>query len=156
MSSTTVERGPRGSAHLSLAGRRRVRGVAGLLIGVGGFLLVWTVLSEFVVGEFLLPPPLEIGRVMWEIVRSGAFIEHFVPTILRLGYGFALALLIGFGVGTVCGLINGLLVVRTGMPAFIVTLAALFILRGVPGHIRSDNRRGAKCSSCLRLNHANR
>jgi hypothetical protein len=76
VSSTTVGRGPRLTAHLSLAGRRRARGVAGLVIGVGGFLLVWTLLSEFVVGEFLLPPPLEIGQVMWEIVRSGAFVHH--------------------------------------------------------------------------------
>ena len=103
MGSTTVERGPRGSAHLSLAGRRRVRGVAGFLIGVGGFLLIWTLLSEFVFGEFLLPPPPEIGQIMWEIVRSGAFVEQFVPTILRSGLRFGLALLIGFPVGYLMG-----------------------------------------------------
>jgi NitT/TauT family transport system permease protein len=97
--STTVEHGPRGTAHLSLAARRRVRGIVGLVAGAGGFLLVWTLLSEFVVGDFLLPPPIEIGGEMWEIVRSGAFLHHFVPTIMRLGYGFGLALLIGFPVG---------------------------------------------------------
>lgn len=73
-----------------------MRGVAGLVLGVGGFLLLWTLLSRFVLGEFTLPPPLEVGQTMWDILRSGAFIENFVPTILRLGYGFGLALLIGF------------------------------------------------------------
>ncbi|MGH2817305.1 MAG: ABC transporter permease [Actinomycetota bacterium] len=101
--STTVGHGPRGNAHLSLAARRRVRGVLGLVVGTGGFLLVWTLLSELVVGEFLLPPPLEIGQEMWDVVRTGAFVHHFVPTIMRLGYGFALALLIGFPVGYLMG-----------------------------------------------------
>ena len=103
MSSTSVARAPRGEAQLSLAARRRVRGVAGLLIGVGGFLFVWTLLSKLIFGEFTLPPPLEIGRLMWEIVRSGQFAHHFVPTILRLAYGFGLALLIGFPVGYLMG-----------------------------------------------------
>ncbi len=101
--STTIGHSSRGNAHLSLAARRRVRGVLGLVVGTGGFLLVWTLLSELVVGEFLLPPPLEIGQEMWEVVRSGAFVHHFVPTIMRLGYGFALALLIGFPVGYLMG-----------------------------------------------------
>jgi NitT/TauT family transport system permease protein len=103
VSSTPVAGVSRGDPHLSLAARRRVRGTVGILVGVGGFLLVWTLLSELVFGEFTLPPPLKIGRVMWEIVRSGAFVHHFVPTILRLGYGFGLALLIGFPVGYLMG-----------------------------------------------------
>src|SRR3954463_5891263 len=36
-----------------------------------------------------------------------------------------LALALGFGVGTVCGLINGLLVTRLRLPPFIVTLGTL-------------------------------
>ena len=39
------------------------------------------------------------------------------------------------------GYLNGLLVVRTGLPSFIVTLAALFILRGLTlGVTRADHR----------------
>jgi NitT/TauT family transport system permease protein len=134
MSSTTVERGPRGSAHLSIAGRRRIRGVAGLLIGVGGFLLVWTLLSELV-GEYRLPPPSEIARVMWDIVRSGAFLEHFVPTILRLGYGFGLALLIGFPVGYLMGtsrwwraFFHDMVMVAGSIPGITYAVMALVIL----------------------------
>jgi NitT/TauT family transport system permease protein len=100
---TTTAPTTRGVGGLSLAGRRRIRGVAGLVVGVGGLLLIWTLLSEFVFGGFVLPPPLEIGREMWEIVRSGQFTRHFVPTITRLGYGFGLALLIGFPVGYLMG-----------------------------------------------------
>ena len=38
-----------------------------------------------------------------------------------------LALLLGFVVGTLCGLVNGLLVTRLRLPPFIVTLGTLFI-----------------------------
>ncbi len=42
-----------------------------------------------------------------------------------------LTILIAFAVALAVGYVNGLLVVRTGLPSFIVTLAALFILRGL-------------------------
>ena len=38
-----------------------------------------------------------------------------------------LALLLGFGVGTACGLLNGVLVTRLRLPPFIVTLGTLNI-----------------------------
>jgi NitT/TauT family transport system permease protein len=100
--STTLERDVHGS-RLSVAGRRRVRGLVGFVIGVGGFLVLWTLLSELFVGEFLLPPPLEVGREMWDIVRTGEFVRHFVPTISRLAWGFGVALAIGFPVGYLMG-----------------------------------------------------
>lgn len=135
MISRTAVGGPRGSAHLSIAGRRRIRGVVGLVIGGGGFLLVWTLLSELIVGEFRLPPPLAIGRVMWDIVRSGAFVEHFVPTILRLGYGFGLALLIGFPVGYLMGtsrwwraFFHDMVMVAGSIPGITYAVMALVIL----------------------------
>lgn len=99
---TAVAQRGRATAVLSLGGRR-VRALVGLIVGAGGFLLVWTLLSEFVVGEFLLPPPAEVGREMWHIVISGAFVRHFVPTITRLGYGFGLALVLGFPIGYLMG-----------------------------------------------------
>jgi simple sugar transport system permease protein len=40
------------------------------------------------------------------------------------------ALLLAIGASGLVGLLNGYLVIRTGLPSFIVTLAALFILRG--------------------------
>jgi NitT/TauT family transport system permease protein len=135
VSSRTAVGGPRGSAHLSIAGRRRIRGAVGLLIGGGGFLLVWTFLSELIVGPFRLPAPVAIGQVMWDIVRSGAFVEHFVPTILRLGYGFGLALLIGFPVGYLMGtsrwwraFFHDMVMVAGSIPGITYAVMALVIL----------------------------
>ena len=134
-SSATVERSPRGDAHLSLGARRRVRGVLGFVVGVGGFLLVWTLLSELVVGEFQLPPPLKIGREMWAIVRSGAFADQFVPTIVRLGYGFGLALLIGFPIGYLMGtsrywraFFHDMVMVAGSIPGITYAVMALVVL----------------------------
>jgi simple sugar transport system permease protein len=42
-----------------------------------------------------------------------------------------LTILVAFGFAVLIGYVNGLLVIRTGLPSFIVTLAALFILRGL-------------------------
>jgi NitT/TauT family transport system permease protein len=105
VATTTADTSDRvdGPASLSLASRRRIRSVLGFIVGVGGFLLLWALLSRYVVGPYLLPPPLKIGREMWEIVRSGAFVEQFGPTIKRLGMGFGVALLIGFPVGYLMG-----------------------------------------------------
>lgn len=133
-SSTTIEHDVHGG-RLSAAGRRRVRGIVGFAVGVGGFLLVWTLLSELVVGEFLLPPPLEVGREMWDIARTGEFVRHFVPTITRLGWGFGLALLIGFPVGYLMGtsrywraFFHDMVMVAGSIPGITYAVMALVVL----------------------------
>jgi fructose transport system permease protein len=64
---------------------------------------------------------LSVGAIMVlsSIVMAKLSAESGVPG--------PLALLIGFGVGTLCGLVNGVLVVRLKLPPFIVTLGTLQI-----------------------------
>ena len=50
--------------------------------------------------------------------------------VAELGWPLWAALLLAAFAASVVGLLNGYLVIRTGLPSFIVTLAALFILRG--------------------------
>jgi simple sugar transport system permease protein len=50
--------------------------------------------------------------------------------MVELGWPFWAALLLAFGVALLIGFFNGYLVVKTGLPSFIVTLASLFALRG--------------------------
>ena len=47
------------------------------------------------------------------------------------GWPLWLCIVIAFGVAVLVGYINGMVVIRTGLPSFIVTLASLFILRGI-------------------------
>lgn len=51
--------------------------------------------------------------------------------VVEWGWPLLMAIPFTFAVAAMIGAINGLLVVRTGLPSFIVTLAALFILRGL-------------------------
>jgi simple sugar transport system permease protein len=41
-----------------------------------------------------------------------------------------LSIILAMVVTTILGVFNGIIVVRTGLPSFIVTLATLFIIRG--------------------------
>ena len=47
------------------------------------------------------------------------------------GWPLWLCILVAFAIAVLVGWINGMLVVRTGLPSFIVTLGGLFILRGL-------------------------
>jgi simple sugar transport system permease protein len=56
------------------------------------------------------------------VIGMGVTVLH-VPLLAAVAIAFAFAVLIGY--------VNGLLLIKTGLPSFIVTLAALFILRGL-------------------------
>ena len=64
---------------------------------------------------------LSVGAIMVlsSIVMAKLSADQGVPGLL--------ALLLGFGVGTACGLLNGVLVSRLRLPPFIVTLGTLYI-----------------------------
>ena len=84
-------------------------------------ILAATVTLLMIAGEF----DLSVGSMI------GAAGVLLALPVTELGWPLWLALIFTFAAAALVGLVNGLLVVRTGMPAFIVTLAALFILRGV-------------------------
>ncbi len=85
-----------------------------MIIAVGAALLM-------VGGEFDLSVGSMIGFAGMMIALP-TVVFHW-PVTLSVLFAFAGALAIGF--------LNGLVVVRTGLPSFIVTLASLYILRGL-------------------------
>lgn len=84
-----------------------------MIIAVGACLLM-------IAGEF----DLSVGSM---IGFAGMMIAMFGVV---LAWPMWLAILITFVICCAIGALNGLIVVRTGLPSFIVTLAFLFILRG--------------------------
>ena len=84
-----------------------------MIIAVGACLLM-------IAGEF----DLSVGSM---IGFAGMMIAVFGVT---LGWPMWLAIAITFVICVAFGALNGYIVVRTGLPSFIVTLATLFILRG--------------------------
>lgn len=85
-----------------------------VVIAVGACLLM-------IAGEF----DLSVGSM---IGFAGIIIAIFS---VQLGWPVWLAILIAFALSMSIGALNGYLVIRTGLPSFIVTLASLFILRGL-------------------------
>ena len=84
-----------------------------MIIAVGACLLM-------IAGEF----DLSVGSM---IGFSGMIIAILVVT---LGWPVWAAILSAFAASLAVGALNGIIVIRTGLPSFIVTLAFLFILRG--------------------------
>ncbi len=84
-----------------------------MIIAVGACLLM-------IAGEF----DLSVGSM---IGFAGMMIAIFGVT---LGWPMWIAILVTFVICVAFGALNGYIVVRTGLPSFIVTLATLFILRG--------------------------
>lgn len=84
-----------------------------MIIAVGACLLM-------IAGEF----DLSVGSM---IGFSGMLIAIFSIT---LGWPVWMAILVTFAICVAIGALNGYIVVKTGLPSFIVTLAFLFILRG--------------------------
>jgi simple sugar transport system permease protein len=84
-----------------------------MIIAVGACLLM-------IAGEF----DLSVGSM---IGFSGMMIAILSVT---LGWPVWIAIIVTFAGCVAIGALNGLIVVRTGLPSFIVTLAFLFILRG--------------------------
>lgn len=84
-----------------------------MIIAVGACMLM-------VAGEFDLSVGSMIGFAGISIAMFGVV----------WGFPMWVAILITFAVCIAIGAINGIIVVRTGLPSFIVTLAFLFILRG--------------------------
>ncbi|MEX3009847.1 ABC transporter permease [Hoeflea sp. TYP-13] len=84
------------------------------IIAVGACLLM-------IAGEF----DLSVGSM---IGFSGIVIALISVT---LGYPMWIAIIAAFAISIGIGWLNGFLVIRTGLPSFIVTLAFLYILRGL-------------------------
>lgn len=83
-------------------------------------IIVVPVAMLMIAGEF----DLSVGSM---IAVAGMFIA--IP-VVEFGWPLWAALLLAFFSAAVIGFLNGYLVVKTGLPSFIVTLAALFALRG--------------------------
>jgi fructose transport system permease protein len=87
---------------------------------------------------------LSVGAIMVlsSIVMAKLSADQGVPGLL--------ALIIGFGVGTACGLVNGLLVTRLRLPPFIVTLGTLNVFFALNlWYSKSETIRGADMSDLL-------
>src|SRR5665811_978229 len=93
MTETTVATDGELLAARSATSQRRWR-TGAVVIGWVGFILLWELLTG-IVGEVLLPGPIKVGAAMWDIIKSGLFVEHFLASIGKVLAGFVFG--VGFG-----------------------------------------------------------
>jgi simple sugar transport system permease protein len=107
-----------------------VAGDSGFLTSVGtiGYLEVSAQLGILVVPVALLMISGEFDLSVGSMVGAAGMLLA-IPTA-EFGWPLWAALILAFGTALLVGFLNGYLVVKTGLPSFIVTLATLFALRG--------------------------
>jgi len=75
---------------------------ATVALGWLAFLILWQLMSGLA-GEVRLPGPLKVGGKMWDILKSGAFLEDFISSVLKVIYGFLVSMAIGGPIGFLMG-----------------------------------------------------
>ena len=71
------------------------------------------------------------GQIDLSVGSMLAFVGGFAVIVFNTTNSIVLTLLAAMAMGAVCGLINGVLVGKAKMPAFIVTLATMLIFRSL-------------------------
>ncbi|MDF2877877.1 MAG: transporter permease [Clostridia bacterium] len=84
-----------------------------------------------------------LGDIDISIASTTALSAVIMAVTFNMGLPMPLAILLGLTVGAVCGLINGLLIVKfKELPAMIVTLSTMIIFRGIAYIILEDQAAG--------------
>ncbi len=99
------------------------------LDGVMNWSVVAGYLGILAVGACLLMIGGEFDLSMGSMIGFTGMVAAIPP--LHFGWPVWLAMAVSLACALLLGFVNGLLVVRTGLPSFIVTLAFLFVLRGL-------------------------
>lgn len=99
------------------------------LAGVMNFMTPAAQLGILSIGAALLMIGGEYDLSLGSMVAFAGLV--FAATLVVWHMPLAVAILVAFAVAVAVGTINAQIVIRTGLPSFIVTLAFLFILRGL-------------------------
>ena len=98
-------------------------------LGIVNFLEVAAQLGILAIAVSLLMIGGEFDLSLGSMIGAAGVLVA-IPAV-ELGWPIWLSIFFAFAVALLVGYINGIITVRTGLPSFIVTLAFLFILRGL-------------------------
>jgi ribose transport system permease protein len=148
---------PRGRRALTMAGRMLAAGEAGVIVALVLLVIVFQSLNSAflssadihaILGAVSFVGIIAVGQTILLVagefdlsVGSTAGLCAIVSAWLMTKGGLppAVGLLAGLGTGAVIGLVNGLVVVRFGIPAFIATLGMLYAAQGLTNLITNGN-----------------
>ena len=99
------------------------------LAGIMNFMAPAAQLGILAIGAALLMVGGEFDLSVGSMVAFAGLI--FAACLVVLGLPLPISIIVTFALAAAMGALNGQIVLRTGLPSFIVTLAFLFILRGM-------------------------
>jgi simple sugar transport system permease protein len=99
------------------------------LKGIMNFLEVSALLGILAIAVSLLMIGGEFDLSVGSMIGAAGVVIA-IPAV-EFGWPLWLCILLAFGVACAVGYVNGMITVKSALPSFIVTLAALFILRGL-------------------------
>src|SRR5712671_7310349 len=73
------------------------------LLSIASLLVLWAVLAA-VFHATVVPGPLAVGKAMWQNLLSGQTAYHLYMTLMRVGFGLILTMILGITVGSAMGL----------------------------------------------------
>jgi len=73
------------------------------VLSIAGLILIWVVLSVLF-PPTIVPGPVAVVKAMWQNIQSGQAFYHLFKTLLRVGLGLLLTMVLGIAVGTAMGL----------------------------------------------------
>jgi NitT/TauT family transport system permease protein/taurine transport system permease protein len=84
----------------------RLRQVGLFTLSFGSFLLLWQLISTFLVSPHLIPPPAEVLRTAVPMITTAEIARHMAASLARVGVGFALGSALGIVLGVLMGRIR--------------------------------------------------
>ena len=73
------------------------------VLSIAALFLIWLILS-MVFPPSIVPGPVPVGQAMWQNIQSGQAFYHIYKTLVRVGFGLVLTMILGIAAGTVMGL----------------------------------------------------
>lgn len=101
------------------------------ILSIVSLLVAWIVLS-LVFPPTIVPGPVPVFKAMAQNVASGQAFYHLYKTLLRVGFGLILTMVLGIGVGTIMGLsrkgevfLDSWVMVGLTVPAIVYSIVCL-------------------------------
>lgn len=81
----------------------RTRRVVMMSLSIVLFLIGWKLLSTYVFGAFLVPPPENVATTLLGMLASGELARHTIASLQRVAIGFFLGCIAAIGIGLLMG-----------------------------------------------------